>query len=251
MSLPTKYAPAQGDNHWTLARKLLLGFYDGVFSSGGGGGGGAVTIADGADVTVGAKADVPAVLPTESNTLMAFIKSIYATLVAGPINVSVQNTPGVTGNVGGYTTVIKDHTAVTAAGYSAGNAVGGKRTLTNALRSNNGTGVLESVSILDRANQKAAMTLFIFEADPSAATITDKSAFVFSTDDLKVIAQVSIATTDYVTTNSEAIAQKTGLGIALKGANGNTSLYAALVTSGTPTFAATTDVQLVYGILQD
>jgi hypothetical protein len=242
--------PAQGDTQYNLIWKLVKGFSTGAFSGGGGGGGGAVTIANGADVTLGAKADLPAVLPTESNTLMAFIKAIYSTIVSGPINVSVQNSNlNVLGNVGGYTTVIKDTTAVsTSPAYSAGDAVGGKRTISNALLTAH-TGVLESVTILDRANQKAGMTLFIFDADPSAATITDNAAFVFSTDDVKVIAQVNIASSDYVTTNSKAIAQKTGLGIALKG--GATTLYAALVTTSTPTFAATTDVQLEYGILQD
>lgn len=154
-------------------------------------------------------------------------------------------------NVGGYTSVIKDTTAVsTSPAYTAGDAVGGKRTITGALRTSGGTGILESVQILDRANQKAAMELFIFDSDPSAATITDNSAFVFSTDDLKVLAHVTIAATDYVTINSKAIATIKGLGIALKG-NATSTLYAALVTTGTPTYAATTDVQLIYGILQD
>jgi DNA-binding phage protein len=164
--------------------------------------------------------------------------------------VTVQQPATVLGNVGGYTTVIKDTTAVSSSpAYTAGDAVGGKRTIANAVRTP-GTGILESITILDRANQKAGMTLFIFDADPTVATITDNAAFVFSTDDLKVIAQINIGASDYVTTNSKAIAQKTGLGVALKAASG-TTLYAALVTTGTPTFAATTDVQLEYGILQD
>lgn len=153
------------------------------------------------------------------------------------------------GNVGGKTTVIKDTTAVsTSPAYTSGDAVGGKRTLANALLAK-GTGVLESVIVLDRANQKAPLDIYIFDADPTGATITDNSAFVFSTDDLKVIAHISVAAADYVTTNTKAIATESNLGIALKA--GGTSLYAAVVTTGTPTYAATTDVQIVFGILQD
>jgi hypothetical protein len=126
--------------------------------------------------------------------------------------------------------------------------VGGKRTLTGALTSV-GTGILESIIVLDRADQKAALDIFIFDADPTAATLADKTAFVFSTDDLKVIAHVSVAAADYVTVNSKAIAHETSLGIALKASG--TTLWAAVVTSGTPTFAATTDVQVTFGILQD
>lgn len=234
-----------GDSLWILTRKIL-GTLQAGGGGGGGGGGGAVTIADGADVTLGSKADATAPSASGSLTAISLLKGllnqvglIYSFLIARP---------AVSGNVGGITTLIKDTTAVSTSAYSAGDAVGAKRTFANAFTTV-GTGILESITILDRANQKAAMTLFIFDSDPSAATITDNAAFVFSTDDLKVIAQISIATGDYVSTNSKAIAQKTGLGIALKG--GSSSLYGALVTTGTPTFAATSDVQLEVGILQD
>lgn len=178
--------------------------------------------------------------------------ALGATTAAGSTSVAIATDQLTTlQNVGGYTAGLKDTTAVSTSAYTAGDAVGGKRTITGALRTSNGSGILESITILDRANQKAAMELFIFDSDPTAATITDNAAFVFSTDDLKVLAHVTIAATDYITINSKAIATIKGLGIALRGANSNTSLYAALVTTGTPTYVATTDLQLIYGILQD
>lgn len=156
----------------------------------------------------------------------------------------------ISAGVGGKMAVIKDTTAVTASSaYSDGNAVGGKRTLANALGAA-GTGVLESIMLLDRANQKPALEIYIFDADPTNATLTDKTAFVFSTDDLKVLARISVATGDWVTHNSKATACIKGIGAALKAAG--TSLYAAVVLNGsTPTFAATTDFQIIVGILQD
>ncbi len=153
------------------------------------------------------------------------------------------------GNVGGKTTAIKDTTAVsTTPAYSIGDAVGGKRTIANALTAA-GTGVLESITVLDRANQSAPLTIIIFDADPTNATITDNAAFVYSTDDLKVLGQINIAATDYTTLNSKAVATIKGIGLTLKAAG--TSLYVAVVTSSTPTYAATTDVQIILGILQD
>jgi DNA-binding phage protein len=152
--------------------------------------------------------------------------------------------------VGGFTASIKDTTAVsTSPAYTAGDAVGGLRTLANAVLTA-GTGVLESITVLDRANQKAALEILIFDANPTAATITDNAAFVYSTDDLKVLARISVGTADYITLNSKAVALIRGIGAVLKAASG-TSLYAAVVTTGTPTFAATTDVQIIFGILQD
>ncbi|MBX4216246.1 hypothetical protein KW797_04860 [Candidatus Parcubacteria bacterium] len=243
------------------ARALTVYLLDQIAqgSGGGGGGGGAVTIADGADVAEGAKADARAGSPDQASaSVIALLRAVFQQTLSSSqalANIVIDTdalVAGVTiagGNIGGYTTVIKSAVVVTAAAYSAGNAVGALRTLTNAVRTP-GTGILQSVTLLDRANQKQPMTLFIFDSNPAAATITDKAAFVFSTDDLKVIAQVNIGAGDYTTTNSKAIANLGGLAIPLKAASG-TTLYAVLVTSGTPTFAATTDVQLEVGILQD
>jgi hypothetical protein len=219
------------------------------------GGGGAVTIVSGGDVTEGATSAPRTGSPDQADTtVMGLLRAIFQqTLtaltplgeIAGDLDAMVT---GIVGRVGGYATFLKDTAAVTIGTYAPGNAVGAKRTLANALRSPL-TGVLNSVTLVDRSNSKAAMTLFIFDADPSGATINDKAAFAFGVNDLNVIAQIPIGAGDYVTTNSKAVAQLSGLGIVLKGAA--TTLYAALVTTGAPVFAATTDVQLGLGILQD
>jgi hypothetical protein len=353
-----------GDNDNNILRKLLQGLKTGVFNigtsgGGGGGGGGAVTVADGADVTQGAKGDAANTDSTSSWSVVSLLKGIWAKLNGGvavtgtltavtsitnpvtvaqataanlktdlsgsgalanvttvgtitnpvtvaqataanlktdlsgsgalanvttvgtitnPVTVAqataanlkvdlsgsgalgtVTNVTTVAtvstltaGNVGGFTVGVKDTTAVSISpAYTSGDAVGAKRTITGALRTSNGSGVLESIQILDRANQKAAFDIYIFDANPTNATITDNAAFVFSTDDLKVIAHISVAAADYVTTNSKAVATKGGLGVALKGADSSTSLYAAIVTTSTPTYAATTDLQVIWGILQD
>jgi hypothetical protein len=229
-----------GDSLWSLTRKILETL-NGTGSAGGGGGstGITVSVANGANTAEGSTTDAAATDSTSAWSIISLLKGIFAKL-AGTLTVG--------GNVGGKTAIIKSTSVVTASAYSAGNAVGGKRTLTGALTSV-GTGILESIIVLDRANQKAPLDIFIFDSDPAAATITDKAAFVFSTDDLKVIAHVSVAAADYVTVNSKAVAHETSLGIALQASG--TSLYAAVVTSGTPTYAATTDVQVTFGILQD
>ena len=272
-----------GDPEAVILRKILQTLQN---SGGGTGPASNVAIADGADVAEGSRADVKVTNPDATGTVVAILKGILQAVnvpatgstslttidnslttidnslatvdssiqttnstlntISGKVDVQLSSLQ----NVGGFTSLLKDTTAVSTSIYAAGDAVGGKRTLTNALRTSGGTGILESITILDRANQKAAMELFIFDSDPSAATITDNSAFVFSTDDLKVLAHITIADTDYVTINSKAMATLKGIGITLKG-SGTANLYAALVTTGTPTYAATTDVQLIYGILQD
>lgn len=136
-------------------------------------------------------------------------------------------------------------TVSTSPAYSSGDAIGGKITLANAVRVSGGISILANIHLTDRANQKPTGNIFLFDADPSAATITDNAGFVFSTDDLKVVATVPVASTDWVTTNSKATANLSGLARMVQAASG-TTLYAAFVSTSTPTFAATTDLQLVF-----
>jgi hypothetical protein len=168
-------------------------------------------------------------------------------------NSTTQTTSGISGNVGGYTALIRYAPTVQAAMYSAGNCVGGLITFANALRIANGTGILESLTLSDTSNQAAAMTFMLFNVNPTGASgfaASDKSAFTYGNALLNLIAQVNIGASDYTVINTTAVAIKSGLGIALRGAAG-TSLYGVLVTTGTPTWATTSPLNGFLGILQD
>lgn len=167
---------------------------------------------------------------------------------AGDLRPMVVGTDGSMISNGAGAVVTPTVTVSTTPAYAAGDSVGGKLTLTSAVRVSGGIALLQSVVILDRANQKPAGTLLIFDSDPSAATITDNAAFVYSTDDLKVVAAIPVATTDYITINSKAIANIRNIGALVKAASG-TTLYAAFVLTSTPTFAATTNVQIELGLI--
>lgn len=150
--------------------------------------------------------------------------------------------------VGAGAVVIPTITVSTSPAYSAGDSIGGKITLTSAVRVSGGIALLQSIQILDRANQKPTGTILLFNADPSAATITDNAAFVFSTDDLKVDATIPVITSDYITINSKAVANLRNVGALVKAASG-TTLYAAFVCTNTPTFAATSDLRIAFDFL--
>lgn len=167
------------------------------------------------------------------------------------IDLTVSEDQALTRTVGGYTVEVTPTVTVSLTAYTAGDCVGGKLTLANAVRVNGGTGVLQSLLLLDRANQKPNLTLLIYNADPTAATLTDNAALSNSTDDVKVIAKVNVTSGDWETINSKAYASLSGLGLVLKAASGSATLYAALLTTSTPTFVATTDLQLRLGILAD
>lgn len=154
------------------------------------------------------------------------------------------------GQIGGNTFRFSSVQTTNASAYEAGDCIGGKITITDAVRTSGGTGILQSIHVIDTSNQKAAFDVLIFDSDPSAATITDDTAFVYSTDITKQIARIPVAAGDYTTINNIATVNLSGLGRVLK-ASGSANLYAALVLSGTPTYASTTAVTIAFGILQD
>lgn len=131
--------------------------------------------------------------------------------------------------------------------YSAGDAIGGKQTLTSAVLVSGGVSVLDSLVVIDKANQSPQFDVLIFDADPSAATITDNSAFVFSTDISKLIARVPVVTANWQSIDSVAIASLGNLGIKLK-ASGTANLFAAVVARGAYNAASTGDLIFKYGL---
>lgn len=179
---------------------------------------------------------------TKSGSISVTLASDSDALPAG------ENVIGAT--VGKSSNVTVNPTVSTSPAYTAGDSIGGKFTLTGALRVSGGSGYLQSIMILDRANQKPAGTILIYNADPTNATLTDNSALSNSTDDQKIIASIPVAASDYTTISSKAYANLSSLGRGVKAASG-TTLYASFVTTSTPTFAATTDLQLVFSFLLD
>lgn len=133
-------------------------------------------------------------------------------------------------------------TITSGSAYATGNALGGLLTLPS--MGNFGGASLRSVVILDKANQKSALDVVFFGQAFTATA--DKSAIAISNADaLNCMGSVNIATTDWITIGTGAVATK---GVGTGGvklpliAQADTSFYAQLVVRGTPTFTSTTDI---------
>lgn len=136
---------------------------------------------------------------------------------------------------------------VTAGAYSAADVVGGLLTFSGAFGPS-GVGILNRVRVVDDANQKAVLTLYLFNDAPS--TIADNAAFAPVVADLKkLVAKVAIAADDYTELNSNAVALIDDINDTVLDAGGKGALYGYLVCTATPTYAATTDVQVQLSIL--
>lgn len=134
--------------------------------------------------------------------------------------------------------------------YSAGDVVGGLITLD--VSSAGGGGVIRRLMLIDEDNEGAVLTIYFFDAKPT--TIADDAAFasaIVAGDMKKKIATVAIAAADYETINSMKIVTKDGddLNIDYETESGN--LYAYVVCTATPTYAAATNLTLRVTVWQD
>lgn len=161
------------------------------------------------------------------------------------------------GEVGGNAVVLKPTIAVDTGIYAALDVLGalvvtGVVTLTNAMRVSGGTGVLHSVTVFDDDNEKAAITLLFFDSAPASGTYVGNGALALSTGDkAKYIGKVNIAASDYETVGGEAFACIRNIGLPVQAA-GSANLYMIpIVSSGTPTFTAATDIQMAIGFLRN
>ena len=134
---------------------------------------------------------------------------------------------------------------VTAGAYSAADVVGGL--LTFSVNSPSGCGSINKLVITDDANQKAAGSLFLFNAAPTS--IANNAAGNLAIADLKkIVSVIAVVADDYKTVNGNAYAVIDDINDVYK-ADGKGNLYGYFICSGTPTYTAATDLTLTLSVL--
>ena len=146
-------------------------------------------------------------------------------------------------------TTISQTPTVTAGAYVADDAVGGLLTFANAAASTGGGGVIKTVIIVDDAGQDVELELWLFNQTFTA--MADNAAWAPSEADLENVVGV-ISTEDsaqgWLAAGTPSVIT---IDVATRYDLTGTSLFGQLVTRGTPTFAATDDVTVKVGLLQD
>ncbi len=135
--------------------------------------------------------------------------------------------------------------------YAAGDLIGGKLTLTPAVRLQGFGGILTRITLTDKAKQNAPIDVVFFVADPTGTTFTDQAALAIADADLLNAFHVSILATDYASFSDNSEATVSNVGAAFRLAAAEKALYAALVCRGTPTYVAADDLQLTVAIAED
>jgi hypothetical protein len=160
-------------------------------------------------------------------------------------NVPTICTP-VLGTVMGDTKVVAVTPVISTDAYAANDIVGGKITLTNAMRTAAGTGSLDFLSLVDTSKQNAPMYIHLFKADLAGTYNDNAPEAVTAADWLNWLGCVSILATDYLTKATASLADLGGIGLKVK-ATSSPNLYALIVTTGTPTYGANA-LQLTFGL---
>ena len=140
-----------------------------------------------------------------------------------------------------------------AAAYATGDLIGGAVIeLVGAVPGDAGQagsqgGIIQSVIITDLAAQTANIDVVFFDANPTNTAFLDNSAFDVHDTDLRDVIGV-VAITDWKSFSTNSIGQAMNVVLPFTLDSGST-LYAALISRGAPTFASTTDLSLRVGIL--
>lgn len=161
--------------------------------------------------------------------------------------------------IGGFTQVVTPDSQpnVDSAAYASGDLIGTKLTFSDVGRHGSqlypGTGLIQSVVIMDAVKQNANLDLVMFDADPTATNFTDQDQFDIEYGDLaKVIGVASVET--WKSQQDNSIGQVLNLGMPFDLGQA-TTMYGALVSRGTPTYTLVTGaidaLTIKVGILQD
>ena len=140
--------------------------------------------------------------------------------------------------------------SVDTSAYESGDLIGGKLTFAGALRAATSSGYVVSATVFDQAAQAVDLELVLFGSDPTATTFTDQAALdVADADTFKVASAVSFGSASRFAWADNGMKYVSEIMRPVVGAS--TSLYGALVSRGTPTFATSADVRVQVCVSQD
>jgi hypothetical protein len=155
------------------------------------------------------------------------------------------------GEVGGKTAVVAVTLSTDTSAYASGDLIADTQQIDTFFRKADGTGVINSINIIDEDAQGVA--LYIIFMSTSTSLGTENSAPNISDANLTAGFQgiVSVGTSDYVTISGAKVATIRNIGLPVKAVSGTDDIYIAVLNStGTPTFTAS-GLEMRIGVLLD
>lgn len=156
-------------------------------------------------------------------------------------------------------TVIVTPTISISPAYTSGDQLGGIMTIPDVVRIDSNTGLgfceLAEVTILDGAKQSSALDIWFFKVSPTVTSV-DNGAFAMTKANqaLQSMGSIQLAAANYSAAAAVSQGSWPNLNKCMQTnstASSPTSIYAIAVVRGTPTYAATTDLQFQFSFYID
>lgn len=143
--------------------------------------------------------------------------------------------------------------------YASGDQLGSLMEIDWAVDSIGGTGVLKSLSVVDKASQDIEIDVLLFSDEPTV-TSSDNAALDISDAEMeaKCIGSVKVESGDYLALNANSIATKRDVGLLIQNSSKSgkveakvgKKLWAIARAGGAATYAAS-DLTFKFGIVKD
>lgn len=144
----------------------------------------------------------------------------------------------VIGRIGASDTVVTVTPTLDTNPYASGDLLFDSTEIANAVRVNGYCAILDSITIIDKDDQKVAFTLLFADTATDFGTL-NSAPNPDDTETATVVGWVPVTVSDYVDLGGASVACIRNIGLLLKAGAATTSLYVAAVNgTGTPTFTA-------------
>lgn len=164
--------------------------------------------------------------------------------------------------VGGFSTEISVTPTISTSAYTANDQLGGIQTLavlnqqslpTDAACQDKTVSYLMGLKIIDKAKQDAPLTIYFFNSLPTVASSDNAALSIVDAQSAKCIGFVKVTAANYSGPAEWSIADVPFADVmkSLKSDTDDGPLYAVVQTTGTPTYASTTDLTFKYYFSQD
>lgn len=134
--------------------------------------------------------------------------------------------------------------------YANGDNVAGLQAVTGFVNLPWKSGILQTITVVDKDKEKPKVDLVFFKSNPFNSTFTDNAAQAIADADLdKILFSITVNTADYIEFSDNAVATVGGLSRVME--LEDTTLYLCIVIRQGKTFTSTSDISVTLTFLPD
>lgn len=180
----------------------------------------------------------------------AFFSPLGQTTKSASAPITIASDQGYAGNVGGITALFDVTLSLDTSAYASGDVLADTQVLTSLFRITDGTGVLQSIQVIDQDDQKQAIDFYYLSANQSLGT-ENSAPNISDANAVNIVGPFSVAAADYKDLGGVSVAKISNIGQPIVAVSGTANGYiGAICNSGTPTYTAS-GIKLRIGILRD